>query len=128
MRAADAVDKGDMHLVHRILETLQPVARHELGLGLDQPFGNGCRVGREGRRLALSEIGVDEAEIFAGRIAADPHLAGKPRLLGRLFEALPGAVEFPAVIDAADVVALDPAQMHLSAAVRTAVIDDLRMP
>jgi len=62
-----------------------------------------------------------------GRIGADLHLAGKPRLFGRLLYALSGAVELPAVIDAAYVVALDPAEMHLRAAVRTAIGDDLRL-
>ena len=117
-----------MHLVHRVLEALQPVARHELRLVLDEPLGLRRRVGREGRRRALAEIGKDETEMFPRRIAADPHLAGKARLLRRLLDALSTALEFPAVIDAADVVAFDPAQMHLRAAMRAAVIDDLRLP
>src|SRR5262249_41950280 len=128
MRAADAVHKRDMHLVHRVLEALQPVARHELRLVLDEPLDLRRWIGREGGRRALAEIGEDEPQMSPRRIAADPHLAGEPRFLGRLLDALPAALEFPAVIDAADVVALDPAQMHLRAAMRAAVIDDLRMP
>ena len=65
--------------------------------------------------------------MFARRIGADPHLAGEARLLGRLLDALAAAVEFPAVIDAADVVVLDPAEMHRRAAMRTALVDDLRL-
>src|SRR5205085_3858316 len=111
----------------RVLKALQPVARHELRLVFDEPLGLRCRVGWESGRRALAEIGKDEPEMFPRRIAADPHLAGKARLLGRLLDALPAALEFPAVIDAADVVAFDPAQMHLRAAMRAAVVDDLRM-
>src|SRR5205814_4620230 len=127
MRAADAVDKSDMHLVHRVLEALQPVARHELRLVLDEPLGLRRRIGRKGRRRALTEIGKDETEMFPRRIAAHPHLAGNARLLRRLLDALPAVLEFPAVIDAADVPAFDPAQMHLRAAMRAAVIYDLRL-
>ena len=116
-----------MHLVHRVLEALQPVARHELGLVLDQPFAERRRVGRKGRRRPLAEIGEDDAEMLARRIGPDLDLAGEPGLLGRLLDALPGAVEFPAMIDAADIVALDPAQMHLRAAMRAAIGDHLRL-
>src|SRR6185437_6573775 len=45
---------------------------------------------------------------------------------GGLLVALAGAVEFPAVIDAAYVVTLDPAEMHLRAAMRATIVDDLR--
>src|ERR1043166_6543780 len=128
MRAADTVHKSDMHLVHRVLEALQPVARHEVRLVLDEPFGLRRRVGRESRRHALAEIGKDKPEMFPRRIAADADLAGKAGFLGRLLDALPAALEFPAVIDATDIVALDPSQMHLRAAVRAAIIDDLRLP
>src|SRR3954452_6309977 len=64
--------------------------------------------------------------MLALRIGLDPDFAGEPGLLGGLFSALPGTVEFPAVIDAAYVVALDPAQMHLRAAMRAAIGDHLR--
>src|SRR5206468_9132357 len=56
------------------------------------------------------------------------YLAGKSRVLGRLLDALARAVEFPAVIEAADIVALDPAEVHQRAAVRAAVIKNLGAP
>ena len=81
---------------------------------------------REWRRLAVAEITKDEAKIFLRRIGLDPDLAGKARLLGGLFDALAGAIELPAVIDAADAVVFDPAEMHRRAAVRAPIGDDLR--
>src|SRR6185437_7064203 len=84
------------------------------------------RIGREGRLRALAEIPEDEPHRLARRIGADAHLAGEPRLFGGLLVALAGAVEFPAVIDAAYVVTFDPAEMHLRAAMRATIVDDLR--
>ena len=129
MTAARRVDKGDVHLVHRILKTLQVVAGHGLDRpGLDQSVVRRDRVGREVGRLARPEIAEHEAHMLARRPRADPHLAGEARLLGGLFNALACAVEFPAVIDASDVVILDPAEMHLRTAMRAAVGNDLRPP
>ncbi len=129
MTAARRVDKGDVHLVHRILKTLQVVAGHGLDRpGLDQSVVRRDRVGREVGRLARPEIAEHEAHMLARRPRADPHLAGEARLRGGLFNALACAVEFPAVIDASDVVILDPAEMHLRTAMRAAVGNDLRPP
>src|ERR1700730_10188182 len=110
MRAAGLVGERHMHLVHAVLEALQIIAGHVLDVpDLDQALGCAVREMREGWRLASAEIAEDQAEIFARRISADSHLAGKARLLGGLFQALPGTVELPAVVDAADAVVLDPA-------------------
>src|ERR1700680_578678 len=128
MRAAGLVGEGDMHLVHAVLEALQVIAGHGLDVpDLDQAFARAVRKMRERRRLAGAEIAEDEAQIFAGRISAQLHLAGKARFLGRLIDALAATVEFPAVIDATDGVLLDPAEMQRRAAMRAVVIDDLRL-
>src|SRR5204862_2071182 len=52
---------------------------------------------------------------------------GKARFFCRLLDALARTIEFPAVINAPDGVAIDPAKMHLCAAMRTSIIDDLRV-
>src|SRR6516165_395728 len=108
LRAAGLVGEGDMHLVHAVLEALQIIAGHVLNAPhLDHPVARAMRKMRKRRRLAVAEIAEDQAEMLAGRIGTDLHLAGKARFLGRLLDALAGAVELPAVIDAADGVVLD---------------------
>src|ERR1700680_715772 len=126
MRAAGLVGEGDMHLVHAVLKTLQIIAGHVLDVpDLDQTLGRAVRKMRERRRLGGAAIAGDEAEIFAGRIGAQLHLAGKARFLGRLIDALAAAVELPAVIDATDAVLFDPAEMQRRAAMRAMVNDNL---
>ena len=128
VRAAGLMGEGDVHLVHAVLKALQIIAGHVLDVpDLDQAFGRAVRKMRKRRRLAGAEIAEDEAQIFAGRISAQLHLAGKARFLGRLIDALAAAVELPAVIDATDAVLFDPAKMQRRAAMRAMVIDDLRL-
>src|SRR5580704_10122754 len=128
MRTAGLMSEGDVHLVHAVLKTLQVIAGHMLDVpDLDQALARAVRKMRKRRRLAGAEIAEDEAQIFAGRIGAQLHLAGIARFLGRLIDALAAAVEFPAVIDATDAVLFDPAEMQRRAAMRTMVIDDLRL-
>jgi hypothetical protein len=94
---------------------------------LDQALGAAVGEVRERRWLAIAEKREDQAEIFAGRIGANPHLAGEACLLGGLLHALAGAVELPAVINAADGIVLDPAQMDRRAPMRAAIVDDPRL-
>ena len=63
--------------------------------------------------------------MFARRIGADAHLAREAFFLRRLFDALTGTIEFPAMIDATDVVALDPSQMHQRETMRTTRVDQM---
>src|SRR5262249_49881586 len=116
------------HLVHAVLEALQIIAGDVLGVpDLDEARRRAMREMREGRRRAVSEISEDKTEILARRVGRDPHLAGEARLLRRLLHALPRAIVLPAVIDAADAVLLDPAEVNRRAAMRTPVGDDLRL-
>src|SRR6267142_1713069 len=80
------------------------------------------RIRRKRRRRALAEVREDEPHAFLRRIAARGHLAREVRVLGRHLYALAAAVELPAVIQAAQRVALDPAEVQLRAAVRAAVV------
>src|SRR5262245_39250150 len=127
MRAAGLMGEGDVDLVHAVLEALQVVAGHVLRIpDLDEARRVPVWEMRERRRVALAEIGEDEIEIFARRIGLQRHLAGEPRFLGRLLDALAATVKFPAVIDAADRLVLDPAEMQRRTAMRAAIGDDLR--
>ena len=107
--AADPVDEGDMHLVHRVLEACSQL--HGTSWVWFSISPSSDRAGRSGRAAAPPRRNRRRRRRDAPRrIGPDPDLAGEPGLLGRLLVALPGAVEFPAVIDAADIVALDPAR------------------
>src|SRR5262245_21720257 len=121
--------ESDMDFVHAVLKTLQVVAGHLLDIpDLDEARRGPVWKMRERRRLAVAEIGENEIEIFVRRIGLQGHLAGEPCFLGRLLDALAATVKFPAVIDAADRLILDPAEMQRRAAMRAAIGDDLRHP
>src|SRR5262249_5632409 len=95
--------------------------------GIDDAFAGRLGIRRPRRRLTLAEIGEDQAEVLARRVDRKPDLAAETLQLGRLLDALAAAVVLPAVVDAADVVVLDPAEMHHRAAVRAALGDHLRL-
>src|SRR3954462_8015712 len=76
----------------------------------------------KGRCFALAEIGEDEAEIFDDGIGADAHLGGEGGLLRRLQRALAAAVELPAMVEAADLLADHPAQRKLGLAMRATIL------
>src|SRR6266550_3105865 len=99
MRAAGLMRKGDVDLVHAVLEALQVVARHVLSIpDLDEARRGPLWEMREWRWVVVAEIGEDEIEIFARRIGLQCHLAGEPRFLGRLLDALAATVKCPAVL------------------------------
>src|SRR5215831_7189540 len=127
MRAAGLMCESDMDFVHAVLKTLQVVAGHLLDIpNLDEARRGPVWKMRERRRLAVAEIGEYEIETFARRIGLQGHLAGEPCFLGRLLDALAAMVKFPAVIDAADRLILNPAEMQRRTAMRAAIGDDLR--
>ena len=64
--------------------------------------------------------------MFARRVGLEQDLAGETCFLGWLLDALAATVEFPAVIDAADGLALHRPEMHRRTAMRTTIGDDLR--
>src|SRR5262245_25541607 len=126
MRGAGLMCESDMDFVHAVLKTLQVVAGHLLDIpDLDEARRVPAWKMRERRRVVVAEIGEDEIEIFARRIGLQRHLAGEPRFLGRLLDALAATVKFPAVIDAADRLVLDPAEMQRRTAIRAAIGEDL---
>src|SRR5262245_35183404 len=127
MRAAGLMRESDMDFVHAVLKTLQVVAGHLLDIpDLDEAGRGPVWKRRERRRLAVAKIGDNEVEMLHRRIGLQSHLAGEPCFLGRLLDALATTVKFPAVIDAADRLILDPAEMQRRAAMRAAIGDDLR--
>ena len=100
--------------VQGVFQILKVVALARVGIDFQQTikmfeFG----VLGEFRRLPLgqfAEIGKDQSEILAHRIGADADLAGKVRLLGRLLDTLAVRGKGPAMIEAAQLMAFDPAR------------------
>jgi hypothetical protein len=80
----------------------------------------------EVRRWAVAHIGEDRAGILGERIARDPDVGHVRVAFGRPLRALPRAVELPAVIHAADALALDPAGVQHAQPVRAAPADQIR--
>src|SRR2546421_4529675 len=127
MRAARPVHESHVHLVGAVLIALKPVARHLFDVPAMNEAGLARgRERREGRRLALAKISEHQTQVLARRITRRSYLAREARIFGRHLDALPAAIEFPAVVEAAHGVALHPAEMKLGAAVRAAVIEDVR--
>ena len=123
-----AVHEADMAHVERVLEILEVVAIAAVGIDLDHAVEMlELGMARELRRLAFAEEGEDQPEIFAHRVGRDRDLVAEGVLLGRLLEAAPVGRELPAVIEAAQRVALDPAGRELRAAVRATRIDQMRL-
>src|SRR5262249_10286821 len=121
--------KSHVHLIHAVLEALQVIARHMLGVpDLDQALGHPVGKMRERRRLAGPEIAEYEPKIFARWKRPNRDLARETRLFGGLLDAAARALEFPAVVGAADAVVLNPAEMHRGSSVWTPVGDNLRGP
>ncbi len=115
-----------MHLVGAVLVALQPVARHGLGIpDVDQARVARRREGRERRRFAFAEVGEDQPHVLARRVTFRRHLAREVRILRGHLDALAGAVELPAVVQAAQRIAFDPAEMQRRAAMRAAIVEHL---
>src|SRR5262249_18951596 len=68
----------------------------------------------------------DEPQVLLGRITGDLDSGGEARIFGGHLDALAGGVVLPAVVEAADTIALDPAGRELRAPVRAARRDDVR--
>src|SRR3954452_98604 len=80
------------------------------------------------RAFSVAEVDEDQAEILLGGVGADPHLGWEAGVLGRHLDALAHAVVLPAVVEAAQAAALDPARAELGAAVRAAGSNHVRHP
>src|SRR5262249_5387419 len=77
--------------------------------------------------FTIAQVGENQAEILLRRVAADLHFAGEAGVLGGLLDALAGAVVLPAVVEAADAVALHPAGAELRAAMGAAERHQVRL-
>ncbi len=111
------VDEVEMGLVHAVLELAEeapaPPAFPHLGKAI---AGEDVELGKGGR-LAGPEIGEDEAEILAHGPGGDAHPVCEAVALRRLVDAAPLGVVFPAVIEAADALALDAPDREFESAV-----------
>src|SRR5262249_25020584 len=63
--------------------------------------------------------------VLLHRVALDAHLAGEAGVLGGLLDALAGAVVLPAMVEAADAVALHPPGAELRPPVRAAEVHEV---
>src|SRR5262249_41085276 len=76
-------------------------------------------------RASIAQVGEDQAEVLLRGVALDPHLAGEAGILGGLLDTLARPVVLPAVVEAADAVALHPARAELRAPVRAGKVDQV---
>ena len=86
-------------------------------------FALELRIPREWRRLPLAQIGEDEPQVVADRVAPDLDAGTEGLWLGGLLGALPVPVVLPAVVEAADLLALHPAGAELRPPMRTPECD-----
>src|SRR4051812_38790151 len=102
------MDPGAVAVI--IVEPVPIAAGQDLGRIGEQHAGPlEIGIAREVRRIALAEKDEDQAGIVARRIARDPHPLAEGPVLVRLLDALAGRIVAPAMIAAAQTVALDPA-------------------
>src|SRR5580704_9358090 len=115
-----------MERIASIIEAVEIVARADERFY----FKNACgfKFRKPGQRglSPFAKVNEDKPEIFAGRVACDPHVFDEVRRLGGLIGAFTPAVVFPAVIEATDAIAFNPADRKPGAPMRTARADDER--
>ena len=122
-----AMDESRVGQVGAVLGVVEEVAAALVAVPLEDAFeALEVRIAGQQRRLALAEISEHEAQVLLAGVRADLHLVGEGFRLGGLLDALPGVVVFPAVIEAAHGVALDPAGGKLCPAVGAARIEEVR--
>src|SRR6185503_3221322 len=83
-------------------------------------------IARQRRRLALAEIGEDQADVFFHRITRNADFVRERLSFRRLLDALSRAVIFPAMIKTTYAFALDPAHRKLRSPVRAARANEVR--
>jgi hypothetical protein len=126
-RAVVVMDELDVTHVERVFQILKIVASPVIRIHLDETGRMiELRIARKLRRGAGTEIGEDQTEVIARRIGADRDFSAKCRAFGGLLETCAVGAEAPAVIEAANRLAVDPAGRELRAAMRTARIDQDR--
>jgi len=83
------------------------------------------RIAWQWRRRSRAEVGEDQAQILLRGAATNGYFLRETFVFRRLLDALAGAVVFPAVIETADAIVLDPTRGQLRAAMGTSKIDDV---
>src|SRR5207247_1197543 len=102
------VREGDVHLVDEVLDVLEVVALADVGRGAPYALLLEGREARQRRGLALAQVDEDQTQIFLRGKAPNADPLTERLRLGRLLDALPAAVVLPAVVEAAQLIALDP--------------------
>src|SRR5262249_49302124 len=126
---AGLMDEAHMHGIERVLDLLEPIRRPCL-LACDdeaaRPLEHSLARQLERWGGAFPQVREHEPAVLMQRIAADLDLGRLDVLLGRHLRALSRAVVPPAVIDAPDLLPLDPSGMKVRTAVGAARIDKIR--
>src|SRR5687768_5816210 len=112
-----------MHRIMAVLQRIEEVAAAHVGTDGEDALLLEVWPLREGGRLALTQVGEDQAEVFPGRVAGDLHLGREGGVFRRHLDALPCPVVLPAVVEAADAVPLHPPVTELRPPVRAAKPD-----
>src|SRR5581483_3656542 len=112
-----SVHESDVGRVDAVLDAVEIIARPNVAARRSDPTRLEVRISRERRRLPCAEIRKDEAEILLDRVAPDPNALAEGVRLRRLLDAPPVRAVAPAMVEAPDVIALDPARRKLRSAV-----------
>src|SRR6266508_2519819 len=102
-----AVGKWNMHRV--VFEIVEEITRPLVGLRPNLAFFV-IGVSWKCRRLAVTQVSKDKAQIFSCRITADSNGLGGRLIFGGNFQTLPGPVIFSTMVAAADAIVLNPTQ------------------
>src|SRR6185503_16556011 len=111
---------GEVDVDRVVVDVVEEVAVPDVGVMEQDPLALESRVARHWGRLALPEIGEDQAQILLRGVASNADPLAEGHGLGRLIDALAVRAVFPAVVDAAQPLAFDPARRELRQSVGAA--------
>src|SRR3954464_3561610 len=114
-----------MRVGNPVLEAAEVVARPGVGGVCNHAFLLELRVAGEIGRLAFAQISEDQPQILPHRVAANPDAGAEGLWLGWLLGALAPAILLPPVVEAPDLVALDPPGTELGAPMCTSECNEV---
>ena len=114
-----------MRLVDAILQRVEIIAVANIRAGVDLALFFQFRIAWQRRHDSFAEVGEDQAQILQRGAATNGYFLRETFVFRRLLDALAGAVVFPAVVETADAIVLDPADRQLRAAMGTTKINDI---
>src|SRR5579871_3457779 len=123
-----SVGKGNVDLVNEVLDILKEIALPEVLLCLANTLLLETWQSRHRRCPSFAEVDEYQPKIRLRRIAQNAHPTGKRRIFGRYLDTLPARVVHPAMVEAAEAVALHPARRQLGTAMGAAEREHMRSP